>query len=89
MIALKRFWTIIALAALFAAVQTAYAHGYIVRAIPENRAVFEHPPPRLQYWFSEALEPEFSEIHVRDQTGAIVATGSVDENNTADRKSVV
>ena len=67
---------------LFITVQNTSAHGYIVRAIPENRAVFQYPPPRMQYWFSEGLEPEFSEINVRDQNGNVVATGGVDENNT-------
>jgi methionine-rich copper-binding protein CopC len=54
---------------LFIAVQSAYAHGYIVRAIPENRAVLDHPPARLQYWFSEGLEPDFSELRPRPERG--------------------
>jgi putative copper export protein/methionine-rich copper-binding protein CopC len=78
-----RFLIVVVLAlSLFITVQNVWAHGYIVRAIPENRAVFQHPPPRLQYWFSEALEPEFSEINVRDQSGNILATGGVDKDNT-------
>ncbi|MEM9950869.1 MAG: CopD family protein [Chloroflexota bacterium] len=54
------------------------AHGYIVRSIPENRSTLERPPTRLQYWFSEALEPEFSEINLRNDRGEILASGSVD-----------
>ncbi|MEO1291044.1 MAG: copper resistance protein CopC, partial [Chloroflexota bacterium] len=54
------------------------AHGYIVRSIPENRSALERPPTRLQYWFSEALEPEFSEINLRNDRGEILASGSVD-----------
>ena len=59
------------------------AHGYIVRAIPEDRAVLERAPTRLQYWFSEALETDFSQLNVRDQNGDIIASGGVSENDNA------
>lgn len=59
------------------------AHGYIVRAIPADRSTLERPPTRLQYWFSEDLEPRFSEINLRDQSGAIIASGAVDAENHA------
>lgn len=62
-------------------VQPSMAHGFIVRAVPENRAVLERPPTRVQYWFSESLEREFSAILVRDQTGAILAEGGVSPDN--------
>lgn len=61
----------------------AAAHGYIVRAIPEDRTTLEHPPARLQYWFSEALEPRFSTVELRDQTGTVLAEGGVDAENPA------
>jgi copper transport protein len=54
------------------------AHGYIVRAIPEDRAVLERPPTRVQYWFSEDLEPAFSQITLLNQNGEEVAAGAVD-----------
>jgi methionine-rich copper-binding protein CopC len=57
---------------------TASAHGYIVRSIPENRASLERAPVRVQYWFSESLEPAFSTIIVRDASGAEIASGGVD-----------
>jgi len=59
------------------------AHGYIVRSIPEDRVTLERPPTRLQYWFSEDLEPTFSEIKLREQGGEIIAEGGVDEANQA------
>ncbi len=62
---------------------SASAHGYVVRAIPADRSTLERPPTRLQYWFSEALEPRFSEIHLRDQSGEILASGGVDDKNHA------
>lgn len=62
-------------------VGTVEAHGYIVRAVPEDRAVLDRSPTRVQYWFSESLEPDFSSLNVRDQTGAIIASGGVAEEN--------
>lgn len=70
---------LIAVAYLLAVVAPASAHGYIVRSIPDNRAVLERSPTRLQYWFSEDLEPEFSALTVRDQAGHVIASGSVAE----------
>lgn len=54
------------------------AHGYLVRAIPEDRAVLDRAPVRVQYWFSESLERDYSTLTIRDSEGAIVAQGSVD-----------
>lgn len=72
------------LAVLFlASLGATKAHGYIVRAIPADRSALERPPTRLQYWFSEDLEPRFSEINLRDQSGAIIASGAVDAKNHA------
>jgi copper transport protein len=59
------------------------AHGYIVRSIPEDRAVLERAPVRVQYWFSEQLEPSFSAITVRDAEGNTVATGGVDPDDSS------
>lgn len=59
------------------------AHGYVVRAIPADRSAHERPPTRLQYWFSEELERHFSAINLRDQSGSIIATGGVDDNNAS------
>ncbi len=61
----------------------ALAHGYVLRAIPADRSTLARPPTRLQYWFSEDLEPRFSEINLRDQTGSIIASGGVDKKNHA------
>ena len=74
---------ILILLALLAHSAVASAHGYVVRAIPANRSTLERPPTRLQYWFSEDLEPLFSEINLRDQTGAVIASGAVDDANHA------
>jgi copper transport protein len=65
--------------------QPVSAHGYIVRAVPEDRAVLERAPVRVQYWFSESLEsdPLFSSLNIRNQSGKIIATGGVDPQNAA------
>jgi methionine-rich copper-binding protein CopC len=59
------------------------AHGYLIRSIPEDRSHLEHPPARLQYWFSESLEPQFSGLLLRDDTGNVLAEGSVDALDTS------
>lgn len=57
------------------------AHGYLIRSIPQDRATLERAPTRLQYWFSEALEAQFSSLTVLDQGGKVVASGGVSEDN--------
>jgi copper transport protein len=66
---------------LLGGARPALAHGYIVRAIPEDRSVLEHAPAHVQYWFSEPLEPDFSSLNVRDQTGKSLVTGGVSPDN--------
>jgi copper transport protein len=82
---MRRFWIIFfSVFLLFTlTVPPAQAHGFIVRAVPEDRAVLQRSPTRLQYWFSEGLEPDFSSINVRNQNGEVIATGGVDADNTA------
>ncbi|MBE2181959.1 MAG: CopD family protein [Anaerolineae bacterium] len=65
---------------LFTAVGSAAAHGYLLRAIPEDRSTLERAPARVQYWFSEPLEPDFSTVMVRNASGETVAQGGVNEN---------
>lgn len=82
---MRRFFLLVLslLTLLTLSVQPAQAHGFIVRAVPENQAVLQRSPTRLQYWFSEGLEPDYSSIKVRDSNGNIIATGGVDTDNTA------
>ncbi len=80
---LLRLPVLLTVAALLTIITPASAHGYIVRSIPQDRTVLQRPPTRVQYWFSEDLETDFSSLILRDQTGAVLATGGVDENNQA------
>src|SRR5690606_13414738 len=77
-----RLWLLLTVAFLLLA-SPASAHGYILRSIPEDRAVLERPPVRLQYWFSEDLEPDYSYVILRDADGATIAEGGVAEDNYA------
>ena len=80
---LPLLFAILLLTTLLAPAQPASAHGYLVRSIPGDRATLERAPVRVQYWFSEGLEPDFSAITVRDAEGNTIATGGVDpDNNT-------
>jgi copper transport protein len=74
-------WSILFFCLALLTAQPALAHGYIVRSIPQDRAQLERAPTRLQYWFSENLEPEFSSITVRNQAGEVVAMGGIAEGN--------
>lgn len=76
-----RFMLLFALLVLGAL--SSQAHGYLIRAIPQDRATLERSPTRLQYWFSEDLEPRFSRIVLRSADGDILAEGGVDERNRA------
>ncbi len=55
--------------ALLSAPQPVEAHGYLIRVIPDNRAVLARSPTRIQAWFSEGLEPRFSTISLTDERG--------------------
>ncbi len=63
-------------AVFFFGVESVQAHGYIIRSIPQDQAAVDHAPSRVQIWFSEALEPQFSTLSVFNQTGQQVDLGS-------------
>lgn len=59
--------------ALISTPQPTQAHGYLIRVIPDNRAVLSRSPTRIQAWFSEGLEPRFSTITLTDERGGAIA----------------
>ncbi len=63
---------------LLLALTPALAHGFLIRAVPPDGAVLERSPARVQYWFSESLEPAFSRITVRGPGGVVVAQAESD-----------
>lgn len=60
---------IIALTLTLSAQRPAAAHGYIVRTIPQDSAVLDHAPTRIQIWFSENLEARFSSLSLSNDKG--------------------
>src|SRR5690349_296302 len=72
---------LISLLVILVVVAPVSAHGYLLRSIPEDHAVLERAPARLQYWFSEPLEPDFSSLVVKDQAGNVLATGGLSPDN--------
>ncbi|MBI2847027.1 MAG: copper resistance protein CopC/CopD [Chloroflexi bacterium] len=47
----------------------AFAHASVVRAEPSPDSILSQPPGRVSLWFTEPIEPGFSEIQVRDNQG--------------------
>lgn len=56
-------------------VQIAFAHGDLARADPSPNSVLEQAPDRVVIWFTEPMEPDFSEIQVLDARGERVDNG--------------
>jgi len=44
----------------------AFAHAYLVKAQPAQRAVLFAPPDRVELWFNERLEAAFCTLRVFD-----------------------
>ncbi len=53
----------------------AWAHASLVRSAPARRAVLSRAPSRVQLWFNERLEPNFSKVSVQDAAGTQVDAG--------------
>jgi methionine-rich copper-binding protein CopC len=64
-------------------VTAASAHAFLDHAVPSVGSMVAHAPARLSLWFTEALEPAFSSITVRNAAGQSVDKGKahVDRNN--------
>ena len=54
---------------------TAAAHANQLRANPQPDQVLDAAPERVIVWFTEPIEPAFSQISVLDTAGAEMATG--------------
>ncbi|HEU0022819.1 MAG TPA: copper resistance protein CopC, partial [Dehalococcoidia bacterium] len=58
-----------------------FAHANLARSEPSPNSVLEAPPEKVTIWFTEPLEPEFSQIRVLDVQGDPVDRG----DSTVDR----
>jgi methionine-rich copper-binding protein CopC len=63
----------------------AFAHAHLDHASPAVGSTVTQAPKQVTLWFTEALEPKFSTIEVRDSNGAAVQTGAATlaRDNTA------
>jgi copper resistance protein C len=50
----------------------ALAHAVLVKAVPAQRATLAEPPPRIELWFNERLEPAYSKASVTNEAGTQV-----------------
>jgi hypothetical protein len=73
-------------AALLLSPLPASAHAHLDHASPAAGSTVTQAPKDVTIWFTEALEPKFSGIDVRDAQGASVAGGvaTLDSGNTAE-----
>ena len=71
--------------ALALAAASAGAHAFLDRAEPRGGSTLKTPPPRVRLWFTGALEPAYSRVHVVNGAGERVDAGDsqVDPGNRA------
>jgi copper resistance protein C len=50
----------------------ALAHAVLVKSVPAQRATLAEPPPRIELWFNERLEPAYSKASVTNEAGTQV-----------------
>ena len=53
----------------------AAAHAFLDHADPRVGSTIAQSPPNVRLWFSQALEPAFSRVHVVDASGKTVDAG--------------
>lgn len=77
--------TAAAVAGLALAPVMALAHAQLDHASPAVGSTVAQPPKEVALWFTEALEPKFSTIEVRDAQGTAVQAGpaTLARGNTA------
>jgi len=56
---------------------SSWSHAGLLKSIPARQAVLMHPPERVQLWFNERLEPQFSRLSVWNTHGVQVDRGDV------------
>jgi methionine-rich copper-binding protein CopC len=65
----------LAVALCLLAARAAYAHAHLDRAEPAAGSTVTQAPTEVALWFTEALEPKFSGVEVRDAKGLAVQAG--------------
>ena len=49
-----------------------WAHAYLVKSVPAQRATLYRAPAKIQLWFNERLEPRYSSFTLSEADGKIV-----------------
>jgi len=63
---------------LLVAPALSWSHAYLVKSTPARRAVLFQAPVRVQLWFNERLEAQFSHLSVWDREERQVDLGDVE-----------
>lgn len=71
-------WIALGLFGLVLAPELSSAHAFLVRSSPARRSVLFRVPARVQLWFNERLEPQFSSLSVWNQEGTQVDLGDAE-----------
>ena len=74
---------------LLAPASPAFAHAFMERASPPVGSEVGSSPPELSITFTEAVEPLFSTIEVRDPSGTAIAAGKPHSAPGNDRRLVI
>jgi methionine-rich copper-binding protein CopC len=69
---MRRRRVLAGLAALLLPPAAALGHAVLVKSVPAQRAALVEPPPRVELWFNERLEPAYSKALVTNEAGAQV-----------------
>lgn len=76
----NRFFLRLALAGsiAFGSTSIAYAHAFLDHASPAVGSTVHAPPSEVRIWFSDSIEPTFSDITVTDASGRRVDNGKIE-----------
>ena len=55
-----------------------FAHAYLIKSVPAQRAVLYHAPAKIQLWFNERLEPRYSSLTLSAADGKAIEVGKVE-----------
>jgi methionine-rich copper-binding protein CopC len=56
------------------------AHAYLVKSVPAKRAVLYRAPAKIQLWFNERLEPNYSSFTLSGADGKSLDIGKPEVN---------
>lgn len=80
---------VLAIAALFAAEATAFAHAFLTRAVPSVGSTVPASPPTLTLLFTEGVVPRFSRVQVLNAQDHPVKVGALHSAAGNDRQLVL